>query len=712
MKQTGKPAAAMSKEFLAMLFGCLLLFPSPDSSGANFPLRWRWSNPRPHGNNVLDMAYSPLLGLGVQVAERGQVYTSDDLSNWLPRDSGVTNALRAVTFFGTRIVITGESGLVLYADSVANFGPGTLDGQTGDWLEAVAASPQTVVAVGDNGAVYTSDDGAKWKRQNSPALTEWLRGVAFGNSTFVAVGENGFIATSSNGTSWNRQISGTTINLNRVAFTGGIFTVVGEAGAALTSTNNGSTWSPETTGATNDLIHAASGDGARLVIGEHEVRLQNSLGWSNQLAQPYGPPDWTYYANLGLEDFFLIAGRSGMIVEGYSTNNSSYFWLPTYDSIRQWLFDVTWATNLYVAVGDRATVLTSGNGIDWSLELVPDSVTNSIFLGVGGTTNLLLAAGNQGSLIFSPYAVTNVTVTNIVGTNVVVTNQTVSTFGVLWYAVQPRPTINDLQGVGAFKNLYLVTGDNGTILTSQDGTNWTFRSSQTTALLSSLAASPNVVVATGDDGAIVSSEDGVNWTPRGSATANWLYRVRYFAGQFISVGQNGTILTSANGTNWTARVSGTTRWLTDVTWIDGVFFVVGTQGAVLSSTNAVDWTNQGTITLKSFYAAATDGNKLIAVGVEGLILRSQIVPDPTPINILSYARYSETNATTVNNLFLFGGKADQRFTLDSRLAFETNSWVTGAQLEFYDSSGTFFYLETLPKSNAPPTQFYRGTLTP
>src|SRR5436189_3657773 len=84
------------------------------------------------------------------------LYTSDDLSTWLPRDSGVTNALRAVTFFGPRIVITGESGLVLYADSPAVFKPGTLDAPTADWLEAVAASPQTVVAVGDNGAVYTS----------------------------------------------------------------------------------------------------------------------------------------------------------------------------------------------------------------------------------------------------------------------------------------------------------------------------------------------------------------------------------------------------------------------------------------------------------------------------------------------------------------------------------------------------------------------------
>src|SRR6185369_11857827 len=132
---------ATGSAFFTVLIGCLLFFPSLDSRGVNFPLRWRWSNPRPHGNNVVDMAYSPLMGLGVQVAERGQIYTSDDLSTWLPRDSNVTNALRAVTFFDQRIVITGESGLVLYADAPTEFNAGTLlDGPTDDWLEAVAAS--------------------------------------------------------------------------------------------------------------------------------------------------------------------------------------------------------------------------------------------------------------------------------------------------------------------------------------------------------------------------------------------------------------------------------------------------------------------------------------------------------------------------------------------------------------------------------------------
>src|SRR6266576_198333 len=229
MKQTGRTAAT-EHSFITVLIGCLLFLHSLDSHGVNFPLRWRWSNPRPHGNNVLDMAYSPLLGLGVQVAERGQLYTSDDLSTWLPRDSGVTNALRAITFFGPRIVITGESGVVLYADSPADVIAGILlDGPTGDWLEGVAASPQIVVAVGDNGAVYTCTNGVSWSRQSlpNPYGQTWLRGVAFGNNTFVAVGENGFIASSSDGTVWMNRNSGTTTHLNRVAFTSGFFTAVG-----------------------------------------------------------------------------------------------------------------------------------------------------------------------------------------------------------------------------------------------------------------------------------------------------------------------------------------------------------------------------------------------------------------------------------------------------------------------------------------------------
>ena len=97
MNRISKRVGGEGQWLTGLLIGFVLLVPVQKSFGVSFPLRWRWSNPRPHGNNIVDMAYSPTLGLGVQVAERGQLYTSDNLSTWLSRDSGVTNALRAVT---------------------------------------------------------------------------------------------------------------------------------------------------------------------------------------------------------------------------------------------------------------------------------------------------------------------------------------------------------------------------------------------------------------------------------------------------------------------------------------------------------------------------------------------------------------------------------------------------------------------------------------
>jgi hypothetical protein len=109
-----------------------------EALGATFPLRWRWSNPRPHGANIVDMAIVPPpgSGLALQVAERGQIFYTTDFNLWFPIDTGVTNDLRAVTFFfGSRIIVTGEAGRVLYADTVDNFKQGTLiDGATADRL--------------------------------------------------------------------------------------------------------------------------------------------------------------------------------------------------------------------------------------------------------------------------------------------------------------------------------------------------------------------------------------------------------------------------------------------------------------------------------------------------------------------------------------------------------------------------------------------------
>jgi hypothetical protein len=665
---------------------------------AALPSRWRWSHPAPFGGNIFDMTYG--LGLTVAVAERGQIFTSDDLVFWEPRESGTTNSLRAVTFFGNRLVITGERGAVVYTDSLQDFHVLSLG--TEDWLEGVVASTNTLVAVGDNGAIYTSTTGAVWVRQNT-SITSWLTGVAWGQGTFVLVGEGGTIATSANGTNWTKRTSGTTRVLKRVTWMNNQFWAVGEGGLILNSQNGGVNWSPISSGATNVLYDAESGQEDQTAVGDAEVRLRsNNAIWSDQLdlANVLPPPVWTYYNSQWEGSLFLLSGRTGMLVEGFKTNGvGSYLWVDRFRSPRNWLWELKRLPDFYVTVGFHGTVMTSVDGIDWSTELVPASVTNATFYGVGGHTNLLLACGDYGKVIVSPNTFTNLVFTNSDGT--LITN-TASTLGIFWYDV-PSPTTNTLQGIATFGDQFVLTGDDGTVLTSADGTNWTKRATPTASFLTGVTGFPEGLVAVGKGGTLLTSPDGFTWTDRAINTTNWLYRVRYLGGRLIVVGQNGMILTSTDGVNWTRQNSPTTRWLNDVTLLEDTYYIVGVQGTVLASTNTTNWTFIGTITEKSLYGVACHEGQLVVAGIEGSIVRSQVVPDPTPVRFIEFSRRDNRNS------YLLAGQPDQRFTLDRSSSLA--NWTPGLLLEFLDSSGTLLLLDSI-NTNPPPAEFYRATVVP
>ena len=93
---------------------------------------------------------------------------------------------------------------------------------------------------------------------------------------------------------------------------------------------------------------------------------------------------------------------------------------------------------------------------------------------------------------------------------------------------------------------------------------------------------------------------------------------------------------------------------------------------------------------------------LVLVGFEGVILRSQITPVTSPVILVKYP----TNAT--QNVFLFAGEPDQRFTLDR----STNliNWLNGPTLEITDSSGTLVHEDS--GINAPLFQFFRTRTVP
>ncbi|HTG45677.1 MAG TPA: hypothetical protein VK633_14235, partial [Verrucomicrobiae bacterium] len=670
----------------------LLLLTLTNATAAN--LVWRFSNPHPHGNNILEMRLQD--GLVWQIGDRGQVYTSSDLDTWFPHNTGSSLSLRGLTFFGGKAFISTEAGGILSGTSPDDFT--LVDLKTSNWLEGISASSSTLVAVGDNGSIYSTADGTRWTPRGN--FTTSLRSVDYGANQFVAVGEDGFLATSSDGATWIEKTLTTTAHLNKVAYLNDRFWVVGDQGTVLTN-NFRMTFVPVKVGVTNTFFAVAGSSNEVVIAGDGAVLLGNlqTGSWSQQADANSATlaPIWPYYSALWDGRLFLLGGRTGMKVEGFRTNSAAPLgWYAEPQPTRNWLWSAARSAGFYAACGVDGTILTSLDGLDWSREVVPSEASTQVFLGIGGNTNTLVAVGSGGTILRSQNILTNTVTTGANGQPE--TNQS-TLFGVLWEK-SISPTANDLQAVAANQTTLLVAGGKGTLLTSADGRTWQSRSSGVASFLSGAASWTQGWIVTGASGVILSSADSISWRGRNSGVTNWVYSVRYIGGKLIAVGESGLILTSTDGTQWTRRASGTSEWLNDVTFAAGTWYIAGSSGLVLTSTDSISWTVTRSSTSKSLYSAVTDGDQLIMTGLEGVIIRAQLAPILTPVNISSFG------VGAGESVLLFTGVADQRFVLEAKVRLQ-DQWSPMAHLEIVESGGTLLF--ELPHDSSQ-SLFYRTRL--
>ncbi len=681
-------------------------------------LPWRWSNPLPHGNNIFDLGYHA--GTYWEVTDRGQIYWSTNRVTWTPVASGTHNALRGLAFQGDEVLISGADGVIL-AGGQTGFATQTLLPATTAWLEGIAASDAAAVAVGDEGAIFVREANAWVRTTVPPALEEaWFRGVAFGNGLFVAVGENGVIGKSANGRSWQIVDRPVTTHLNRVYFANGAFYACGDAGVLLHGNARGETWSALETSSTASLYsYAAEPSGSpmqpylQLLAGAETLLLQRPPdgAWLDQLGDGslLPAPVWAYYASVWDGERFLAGGRSGMLVEGfYSSDLDGSLWFETSDSPRDWLWDITEANGQYISVGDRSTVLTSPNGLDWSLEYTPPELDGTVFLGVGGSARAIVAVGSAGGLMYSPSSITNILTTNMIRslvdcqwvTNQVVVTNRVDLMGLLWHAVWPPPVSHTLQGVAVGHGLFVVVGDHGTVLQSSDASTWTSQTIPEEPNLSSVAAYLGGFVAVGRGGVVFQSPDAGKWVRRQSGTTNWLYRVRELAGTLYAVGQGGTLLASTNGVEWHARSSGSSAWLTDIHLANNRYYACGTQGTMLTSLDALQWEPTEMPTGKSLYSLASVNGQLICVGVEGVILRAITAPVPPPV-ITGYEH--EACESVSHERFTLRGVPDLQVVAQASSNLE--HWVSVGSFRFSDPEVGFELM--LTNASPAPVQYFR-----
>lgn len=156
--------------------------------------------------------------------------------------------------------------------------------------------------------------------------------------------------------------------------------------------------------------------------------------------------------------------------------------------------------------------------------------------------------------------------------------------------LEKTTTTTSSEKLPSIRFLFVSVGENGTLLTSSDGTKWTKRSSGSKVKLRAVTYGKDTLVAVGFSGTILTSSDGTKWTKRKSRTKNNLGSVTYGNDTFVAVGNSGTILTSSNGNKWTKRKSGTKNSLYGVTSGNNIFLAVGKKGTILTSSDGTKWT--------------------------------------------------------------------------------------------------------------------------
>lgn len=451
---------------------------------------------------------------------------------------------------------------------------GWIDFQSTSWLESFTAQETNT----SSGAQFL--DQWEWKSPASQTDTDYNE-IAYGVGRIVAVGDGGRVMTSairSPGTpahepyEWTLQVSGVADNMNAVVRGLNRFVAVGEGGQVWTSTDGVGAWTGTTIPGAPDLLDIAYNSFTNTYI---------VVGTDGYIATGSDPLDGLTFTQ-----------QNSQIDAGINLNAVTVVNLAPPGP------PVPPANYLYVAVGTDGAITTSPNGVAWTAQRY-------------GT-----------AFDFSD---------------------------VIQHAPIPpdAATAND---AGIRGTPIVIVGENGLILTSQNGINWTTAYTNDNINLNSVASflyqepttvdisssTPrvfiNVFVAVGDEGKVVTSRDGINWTERNSRYPFSFNNIIYDTtlGFFAAVGNQFTIFSSPNGEVWNLMDAAEDEGLHAVAFGNDAYVAVGDTGLILHSTDGDVWTEVPLANLplaaqsESFFGVTYGGpaNQFIAVGSGNTIILS------------------------------------------------------------------------------------------
>jgi len=262
------------------------------------------------------------------------------------------------------------------------------------WLGAVTYGDGLFVAVGGNGAIFTSPDGLAWTKRSFPGSSSPdFNGVAYGADRYVAVGYGGLIATSPDGVNWTTQTSPTNRELNAVAYGRGLFVAVGAGGTILTS-EDGESWTSQNSGTAASLTGVTYGNDRFVAVGydlqaSRGVALvsQDGVNWTVQTLEA-----WPRNVAYGNGVFLTVSGHKVL------TSQDGVRW-----SLREFLdiyvHRVGFGNGVWVALGNPGVLYASRDAVNWTRQR--NGVVDEGFNGVGYGAGRFVVVGGFGLILTS-----------------------------------------------------------------------------------------------------------------------------------------------------------------------------------------------------------------------------------------------------------------------------------------------------------------------
>ncbi|MCX7748892.1 MAG: dockerin type I domain-containing protein [Clostridia bacterium] len=348
---------------------------------------------------------------------------------------------------------------------------------------------------------------------------------------------------------------------------------------------------------------------------------QADLTWTKVTPEIFNYNGITYGKGL-----YVVVGDKGCIM----TSTDALYWTKRTSGTLSNLNKVLWNGNIFVAVGENATILSSSDGLIWTVRSCGEISQNSILEDIAWNGKTFAAVGYYTTeVITSPDGIIwTVSAENQFRT--IAWNGKLfaaakdseiytSTDAISWTRQLNTPLTLSLNRIRYMGNTFVGIGGFGSIVTSQDGLNWTIQKYQPAYVddspsLNCLACSENTYVLVGKE--VYVSTDCTNWSTRLLENSRNLYDIVWANNLFVAVGYGGKICISEDGDVWKDYTKWPAEGFTSIVWDGSKYLTLSTGGSALISQDGINWKWKKTnLYNNELVRIIWDGKKYVAAGV-------------------------------------------------------------------------------------------------